>query len=86
LVRHPPAAGRHDSAQDQSTNTQQRDTRVLGNSTGSVTETAQRAKAAASAGLCFAPGAAIGFADHDEDVYVGPVDKDTSLPTAATTA
>jgi hypothetical protein len=51
-----------------------------------VTEAAQRAKAAASAGLCFAPGAAIGFADHDEDVYVGPVDKDTSLPTAATTA
>ena len=46
----------------------------------------QRAKAAASAGLCFAPGAATGFADHDEDVYVGPVDKDTSLPTAANTA
>lgn len=46
----------------------------------------QRAKAAASAGLCFAPGAAIGFAAHDQDVYVGPVDKDTSLPTAATTA
>jgi glycosyltransferase involved in cell wall biosynthesis len=43
----------------------------------------QRARAAASSGLCFAPDAAIGFADHHENVHVGPVDKDTSLPAGA---